>query len=92
MGHYEKLYGRIKNNMRDVYFDDLDKLLTKCGGFEGRQGKGDHYIYCHPDLVEQFSVDTRGKHEALKKIYVKRLMAAFDQVNPGFKGEDMNEN
>lgn len=34
MGHYYKLYKSIKNNPYGVRFEDIDKLLTKVGGFE----------------------------------------------------------
>ena len=32
MSHYKKLYEKIKNNTKDVSFEELDKLLTKVGG------------------------------------------------------------
>lgn len=44
MGHYFKLYKTIKNNPYDIRFEDIDKLLTKVGGFEVRNDGSSHYI------------------------------------------------
>lgn len=88
MGHYEKLYLKMINNPKDVSFDDLHKLLTKVGGFDSRQGSGDHYVFSHPDLIEILSIDSRGKRKPLKPIYVKKALAAFQETNSKFpKGE-----
>jgi hypothetical protein len=46
MGKLEKLLQKIKNNPRQVRFDELDKILTRAG-FDRRQpGSGSsHYYY-----------------------------------------------
>jgi predicted RNA binding protein YcfA (HicA-like mRNA interferase family) len=89
MGHYKKLYMKIKNNPHDVMFDDLHKLMTKVGGFNSRAGKGDHHVFSHPDLEDtEITVDTRGRHKPLKTIYVKKCIKYFDQVNPNFMDKD----
>jgi predicted RNA binding protein YcfA (HicA-like mRNA interferase family) len=80
MGHYEKLLRNIENNPADVKFDDLRTLLTKTGGFNCRQGKGDHYVFSHPDLMEMLIVDSRGKKSPLKAIYVKKALKLYHQV------------
>ncbi len=54
MGHYEKLLQKIENNPADVTFDELEKLMTKVGGFTCRSGKGDHYTFSHPRLQDYF--------------------------------------
>ncbi len=33
MSNYKKLYDKIKNNPKDVSFKEIDKQLTKAGGF-----------------------------------------------------------
>jgi predicted RNA binding protein YcfA (HicA-like mRNA interferase family) len=91
MGHYNKLYDQISSNIKDVSFADLHKLLTKVGGFDCRQGAGDHYVFSHPDLTEIISVDSRNKGKQLKPIYVKKALAAFREVNPQFGKEGIEE-
>ena len=46
MGKFEKLLLKIKNNPKNVRFEELDKILLK-SGFQKRQpGKGSsHYTY-----------------------------------------------
>ena len=80
MGHYEKLLQKIENNPADVTFDELEKLMTKVGGFTCRKGKGDHYTSSHGKLQEILTVDSRGKHRPLKAIYVKRALALYKRV------------
>lgn len=80
MGHYNKLLQAVENNPADVSFDDLEKLMTKVGGFTCRKGKGDHYTFSHPKLQEILTVDSRGKRRPLKAIYVKRALALFRRV------------
>jgi len=84
MAHYKKLYRKIKNNPKDVRFDDLEILLTRVGGFESTPGSGDHYGFSHPDLPNPITVDSRGKHKPLKPIYVKKALQAFEELNPDF--------
>lgn len=83
MGHYRKLYEKIKRNPKDVNFKDLDKLLRKVGGFERRNPKGgsSHYTYFHPDLKEIITVP---KDKPLKPFYVKRAMQAFEHIQEEF--------
>lgn len=88
MGHYEKLYAAIANSPNNVRFDDLCNLLTKVGGFECHPGKGDHYNFSHPDLVEILTVDSRGKNKPLRPIYVRKALKAFRQVKPVFPEEE----
>lgn len=44
MAHYKKLYEKIRNNPKDVSFQDIDKLLTKIGGFTKEVQKADLVI------------------------------------------------
>jgi hypothetical protein len=36
MGHYKKLYERLKNSPKNVRFEELENLMTRVGGFEVR--------------------------------------------------------
>lgn len=91
MGHYDKLYDKISSNVKDVSFSDLHKLLTKVGGFDCRQGIGDHYVFSHPDLTVIVSVDSRNKGKQLKPIYVKKALAAFKEANPQHNREGIEK-
>ncbi|MFU0799132.1 MAG: Addiction module toxin, HicA family [Xylanivirga thermophila] len=83
MSHYKKLYDKIKNNPKNVDFKDIDKLLTKVGGFTRRNPKGgsSHYTYSHPDLP---NIITIPKDKPLKPIYVKNALEAFEMVKEEF--------
>lgn len=89
MGHYFKLYKTIKNNPYDIRFEDIDKLLTKVGGFEVRNDGSSHYIYYHPDCPENISIP---KNRPVKPIYIKNAIRKFEEMNPDFvKGGKDNE-
>lgn len=78
MGRDDKLFNNIKNNPSNVKFEDLFKLLTKLGHFEGRQGKGDHYTFSHPALDEILTIPTARK--PVKRIYVKAALKLYKRV------------
>ncbi|CEO88209.1 type II toxin-antitoxin system HicA family toxin [Syntrophaceticus schinkii] len=88
MSHYKKLYYKIRNNPKDVRFEDLEKLMTKVGGFNSYSGKGDHVIFTHPDTDELISVDTRGRRKPLKRYIVIKCLRIFNELNPGFGKEE----
>ncbi|HAU32015.1 MAG TPA: toxin HicA [Desulfotomaculum sp.] len=52
MGKLEKLLQKIKNNPKQVRFDELDKILIR-SGFEKRQPRGgsSHYYYTKGPLM-----------------------------------------
>lgn len=79
MSVYNKLYLKIKNNPKDVSFKEIDKLLTKAGGFTRRNPKGgsSHYTYSHCDLSKIITIP---KNKPVKPIYIKKALRAFDMV------------
>lgn len=83
MSHYIKLYKKIKNNPKNVRFEDIDKLLCKFGGFEKRQGKGSHVIYSHPDLdnITDY-INTPYKKPHINPKYIKKAIEKFELANP----------
>jgi predicted RNA binding protein YcfA (HicA-like mRNA interferase family) len=83
MSHYKKLYEKIKNNPKDVSFDEIDKLLTKIGGFTRRNpSKGSsHYTYSHPDLMDIITIP---KDKPIKTVYIKRALKVFETVKDEF--------
>lgn len=83
MGHYYKLYKRIKNNPKNVRFDDIDKLLTKVGGFTRRNNGSTHYIYTHPDLNEITDlVNIPFRRPVVLEVYIKNALEKFEKANP----------
>lgn len=83
MSHYKKLYAKMKNNPKDVRFQDIDKLLTQKGGFIRKNpGRGSsHYTYSHPNLVPIITIP---KDRPVKSIYIKEALSAFDMVKGDF--------
>lgn len=83
MSHYRKLYNKMKNNPKNVSFEDIDKLLTKVGGFNRSNPKGgsSHYTYSHPDLDDIMTIP---KDRPVKAFYVKRALKYLDMVNKDF--------
>ena len=81
MGHYEKLYRKIKNNPKDVSFDEIHNLLTKVGGFGCRNDGSSHYVFYHPDLVDHITIP---KRNPIKPIYITKAIKSFEEVNNKF--------
>ncbi|NMB97279.1 MAG: hypothetical protein GYA02_11830 [Clostridiaceae bacterium] len=90
MSHYKKLYLKIKNNPKNVRFDEIDKLLTKIGGFERRNKGTSHYIYSHPDLNEiNDYVNIPYKKPHIKDCYIKKAIEKFELANPHFLDQNI---
>lgn len=79
MSHYKKLYDKIKNNPKNVSFNEIDKLLTRFGGFTCRNPKSgsSHYTYSHPDLIDIITIP---KDKPIKEVYIKRALKLLDLV------------
>lgn len=71
MSQKDKLIKAMKNNPKDVSFEDLHKYLTM-NGAKCREGKGSHYYFTLSDKV----LSLPRKHP-VKAIYVKQ---AFEMV------------
>lgn len=61
MGKLEKLLQRIKNNPRQVRFEELDKILIR-SGFERNQPSGGSSHYVYTKGTSQISVPKRQPH------------------------------
>ena len=79
MGHYQKLYDKIKRSPKDVRFEEIDRLLQGVGGFEMRNKGTSHYTYSHPDLIEIITIP---KNKPIKKCYIENALIAFESVMP----------
>ena len=78
MTQREKRLAKIRNNPKNVHFDDLDRLLHDYG-FERRQPKGgsSHYFYFLGDkrLTIPF------KRPFVKAIYVKQVLSVLEGID-----------
>ena len=77
MAKADKRLQRIRRNRRNVRFEDLRSALERTG-FSGRTGRGDHWVFSHPDFPGVLTVDPR--RPFLLKVYVDEAVAATDAV------------
>lgn len=75
MGQREKLLERIRNNPKDVAFDDLDKLL-QWHGFERRNPGGSHYVYSRAGATHL----TVPRARPLRSVYVRQALALLESL------------
>lgn len=81
MSKREKLIERMKNNPKDVPFEDIDSLLIYYGFT--RQGTK-HYFYTHPAVSE---VVTIPRHKPIKAVYIERALRVIDEVKEVINNE-----
>ena len=78
MGRREKLIASIKNNPKDVAFEDIGNLLKYYGCTVKQKGCGSsHYKYSHP-AVDWILVVPRDT--PIKAIYAKRALQMIDEI------------
>jgi predicted RNA binding protein YcfA (HicA-like mRNA interferase family) len=66
----------LKRRRRSVRPDQMHALLT-AAGFERRYGKGDHWVYTHPNRQFPLTVDPRNP---LLPTYVSKAIRAIEEV------------
>ena len=76
MTQLQKLYDRIKNNPRNVSFDDLSKLM-EFFGFDVKN-RASHYTFRHMKLNEIITV--KKEPGQIKAVYVKHCLAAIEFI------------
>ena len=76
MGRREKLLEKIRNNPKNVRFEDVDRLLI-WAGFECRQPRGgsSHYIYKKPGCCPL----PIPRHKPLLSVYVKKALIYIEE-------------
>lgn len=81
MGHYLDLYKKVKNNPKNVKFEDIDKLLTKVGGFTRRTPRSgsSHFTYSHPNLYDILTIP---RDRPVKIVYIKKALKHLEEVLP----------
>lgn len=80
MTSYRKLLEKVRNNPKNVTFQELERLMNGAG-FSCNPGKGDHYRFTHPKLNHPIIVDSRGKRKDLAPIYVKRCIEYIEYLD-----------
>lgn len=81
MGVIEKFYKKIKNNPKNVSFEEINKLLVNIGGFNRRNGsKGSHFVYKHDDLKEIEGYVVISNAKPIKSIIIKKALRVFEEV------------
>lgn len=85
MAKIDKLEQRIRNNCKNVAFDDLKKLLES-EGFSCRQpGGGSSHYHFYIDIIDDILTIPYGR--PIKVIYVKKSLSAIDLVRIKREGE-----
>jgi predicted RNA binding protein YcfA (HicA-like mRNA interferase family) len=75
MGREEKLLDKLRNNPKNVRFEELDNLLQSYG-FECRKPKrGTHYVYKH----KRGASITVPYAKPMKSTYVKKVIALIEE-------------
>ncbi len=77
MAAREKRIDAMRRNPRNVRFAELRAVLEELG-FIGKPGKGDHWVFRHPDLREHTTVDAR--RPFLLPVYVRNAIRAIDSL------------
>jgi predicted RNA binding protein YcfA (HicA-like mRNA interferase family) len=67
---------QLKTRRRSVRPDHMHGLLS-AAGFERRHGKGDHWVYTHPERQYPLTIDPRNP---LLPAYVSKAIRAIEEV------------
>ncbi len=83
----EKRLEKIRNNPKNVRFEDLDQVLRDYG-FERRQpGSGSsHYVYIHR-VWPKYQLTVPYKRPFLKSHYVREVLKILDEIIAGSEDE-----
>lgn len=74
MSKNSKIFEKIKNNPKDVRFNDLRNLLID-DGFILKRIRGSHYIFSKGETV--FVIPSH--NNKVKEIYVKRVLSILEK-------------
>ena len=77
MSTLKKLVAAMKNNPKDVSFEDIDKIMLHFG-FTCRQPRSgsSHYTYSH----EVVGLLTIPKNRPIKAVYVRRVLQLIEEL------------
>ncbi|MDI6736132.1 MAG: type II toxin-antitoxin system HicA family toxin [bacterium] len=79
MSMIEKLYQKIKNNPKNVRFEEIERLLLNIG-FEERQAQkgSSHYIFYHKKLKNNIVIPKPHQAKHVKPIYIKKALIGIE--------------
>jgi predicted RNA binding protein YcfA (HicA-like mRNA interferase family) len=89
MGKKDKLFAKIKNNQRNVRFQDFCQLMEYFG-FMLERVRGSHHLYQHPDIEEVMNVQP--KRDNLAKAYqVQQFLKLIETYELALDGESEDQ-
>lgn len=77
MSKYAKALHKLRNNPRNVRFQDLKRILLSLG-FQERPGSGSHAVFVHPKLFKILTIPRR--RPFLAETYVKQALILIDSL------------
>jgi len=85
LGRRDKLIASIRNNPKNVDFNDIDGLLRYFGCTVRQKGRGSsHYTYSHPTVKSPLCIP---KDSPIKAIYAKRALQMIDEIREVLENE-----
>jgi predicted RNA binding protein YcfA (HicA-like mRNA interferase family) len=75
MSRRDKQIERMRENPRNVRFDDIDAILRSLG-FDSRQ-KGSHVVYTNGE----YRITVPVNRPFIKPVYVKQLLRLLDEMD-----------
>ncbi|MEK9149965.1 MAG: type II toxin-antitoxin system HicA family toxin [Candidatus Desantisbacteria bacterium] len=81
MNKTEKLYRKIKNNPKNVKFEEIEQFLLNMG-FEERQSRegSSHYIFYHKRLEGNIVIPKPHKGKEVKSVYIKKALISIEML------------
>ena len=85
MSKREKLIEEMRNNPKDVSFDQLNTVLLYYGCTVRQPKSGSsHFYYTHPAASEPLSIP---KARPIKAVYVKHAIKMIEEIEEALKNE-----
>lgn len=91
MSKREKRLARIRQNTRNVPFQDLQQVLLD-HGFVLRFTTGSHYVFKAETDERSWSLSVPFRKPHLKEVYVKKALEAIDEIRSLTEEELENDN
>ena len=89
MGKKEKLYSRVRNNQKNVGFQNFCTLMVYFG-FELVRVSGSHHLYQHPEVEEVMNVQPT-KDNLAKAYQVRQFLKLVESHNLHLEGAAEDE-
>ena len=75
MSKYEKDIAKLKQNPKNVHFEELEKILLRFG-FTKRQSGSSHVVFTKGKNVLTVPI----KRPFLKSVYIKQALAVIEEI------------